>query len=172
MLHLPNSLDYTLHFYRYLCTHVLIANKQFLLLINVPIQDRLWQITIYKNFTLDIQYGNFTAHYDITTKYLGITKEETMAVELSSHQFQICQAANGQFCIIPTPFQPLANPPTCFSAVYARNLASITSRCSLQIITNKENFLHQHTISYSTKCLHFNYSTFHTNKHYYSNLSR
>ena len=39
-LHLPVSSDNTLHFYRYLCTHVLLADKQFLLLINVPIQDR------------------------------------------------------------------------------------------------------------------------------------
>ena len=39
-LHLPISPDDTLHFYRYLHTHVLIKNKQFLLLIDVPIQDR------------------------------------------------------------------------------------------------------------------------------------
>ena len=39
-LHLPISSDDTLHFYRYLHTHVLIANKQLLLLIDVPIQDR------------------------------------------------------------------------------------------------------------------------------------
>ena len=39
-LHLPVSPDNTLHFYRYLHTHVLIANKQFLLLIDIPIQDR------------------------------------------------------------------------------------------------------------------------------------
>ena len=39
-LHLPVSPDVTLHFYRYLCTHVLIVNKQFLLLIDTPIQDR------------------------------------------------------------------------------------------------------------------------------------
>ena len=39
-LHLPVSPDDTLHFYRYLCTHILIINKQFLLLIDVPIQDR------------------------------------------------------------------------------------------------------------------------------------
>ena len=37
MLHLPVSSDDMLHFYRYLHTHVLIANKQFLLLIDVPI---------------------------------------------------------------------------------------------------------------------------------------
>ena len=132
-LHLPVSSDDTLHFYRYLHTHVLIGIKQFLLLIDVPNQDRSHQIIIYKIFTLDIPHGNFTAHYDITTKYLGITKDETMAVELSSYQFQICQAANGQFCTIPTPFQPLANLPTCVSALYVRNSASTTSRCSLQI---------------------------------------
>ena len=40
MLHLPVSPDDILHFYRYLCTHVLIENKQLLLLIVVPIQDR------------------------------------------------------------------------------------------------------------------------------------
>ena len=40
MLHLPVSPDDTLHFYRYLHTHVLIKNIQFLLLIDVPIQDR------------------------------------------------------------------------------------------------------------------------------------
>ena len=40
MLHLPVSPDDTLHFYRYLCMHVLIKNKQFLLLIDIPIQDR------------------------------------------------------------------------------------------------------------------------------------
>ena len=36
-LHLPVSSDDTLQFYRYLCTHILIANKQFLLLIYVSI---------------------------------------------------------------------------------------------------------------------------------------
>ena len=56
-----------------------------------------------------------------------------MAVELSNAQFQVCQAANKQFCSITTPFQPLANPPLCVSALYAKNLAGITSQCSLQI---------------------------------------
>ena len=126
MLHLLVSSDDTLHFYRYLHTHVLIANKQFLLLIDVPIQDRSQQVTIYKVFTLTIPHENFTAHYDITTKYLGITKDKTIAVELLTTQFQVCQATNGQFYYIPTPFQPLVNPPTCTSALYPRNLASIS----------------------------------------------
>ena len=39
MLHLPVSPDDALHFYRYLHTHILIENKQFLLLIDLPIQD-------------------------------------------------------------------------------------------------------------------------------------
>ena len=39
-LHLPVSPDDTLHFYRYPHTHILTANKQFLLLIDIPIQDR------------------------------------------------------------------------------------------------------------------------------------
>ena len=38
-LHLPVSPDYTVHIYRHLHTHILISNKQFLLLIDVPIQD-------------------------------------------------------------------------------------------------------------------------------------
>ena len=125
MLHLPVSSDDTLHFYRYLHTHILIANKQFLLLTDVPIQDRSQQITIYEVFTLNIPHGNFTACYDITTKYLGITNNKTMVVKLSANQFQVCQAANGQFCYIPTLFKPLANPPMCTSALYTRNLASI-----------------------------------------------
>ena len=133
MLHLPVSPDDILHFYRYLCTHILIENKQFLLLIDVPIQDRSQQITIHEVLTLSIPYENFSACYDINTKYLGITKDATMSVELSTTQFQVCQEVNGQFCSITTPFQPLANPPSCVSALYAMSPADITSQCSLQI---------------------------------------
>ena len=90
MLHLPVSPDDALHFYRYLCTHVLIENKQFLLLIHMPIQDRSQQITIYEILTLNIPHGNYSACYDINTKYLGVTKDATMVVELSTTQFQVC----------------------------------------------------------------------------------
>ena len=38
-MHLPVSSEDTLHFYHYLHAHVLIANQQFLFLIDVPIQD-------------------------------------------------------------------------------------------------------------------------------------
>ena len=56
ILHLPISPENTLHFYRYLHTHVLIKNKQFLLIIDIPIQDRSWQITIHQILTLDISH--------------------------------------------------------------------------------------------------------------------
>ena len=102
-LHLPVSSADILHLYCYLHTDVLITNKQFLLLIDVPIQDQSQQLTIYKIFTLDIPHGNFTVCYDVNTKYLGITQDETMAVEILP-QFRICQEANRQFCTIPTPF--------------------------------------------------------------------
>ena len=132
-LHLPISPVDTLHFYRYLCTHVLIENKQFLLLIDIPIQDRAHQITIHQVFSLDIPHGNYSAHYDINTRYFGVTKDATMGLELSTTQFEVCQQANGQFCHISIPFQPLANPPTCIAALYAKSEASIKSRCSLQL---------------------------------------
>ena len=132
-LHLPISPEDTLHFYRYLCTHILIENKQFLLLIDMPIQDRSRQITTHQILTGDIPQGNYSAHYDVDTKYLGVTKDATMPVELSTTRFQACQEANGQFCSITTSFQPLGNPPSCIAAVYAKNTADITSKCSLQI---------------------------------------
>ena len=81
-----------------------MENKQFLLLIDVPIQDRLRQITIHQILTLNIPQGNYSACYDVDTKYFGVTKDATMAVELSTTQFQACQEANGQFCSVTTPF--------------------------------------------------------------------
>ena len=133
MLHLPISPEDTIHFYRYLHTYILIENKQFLLLIDMPIQERSRQITIHQILTLDIPQGNYSACYDVDTKYLGVTKDATMAVELSTTQFQACQGANGQFSSITTPFQPLANPPSCIAALYMKSTMDITSKCSLQI---------------------------------------
>ena len=56
-----------------------------------------------------------------------------MALEPSTTQFQACQEANSQFCSITTPFQPLANPPSCKAALHAKNTVDITLKCSLQI---------------------------------------
>ena len=119
-MHLPISSEGTLHFYRYLHTHVLITDEQFLSLINVPIQDHEQQIEVYKIFNLDIPHGNYSACFDIRNKYLGITPDETNATEISEEQFQTCQKTNGQFCILNTLLLPLANAPTCVSALYAK----------------------------------------------------
>ena len=64
--------------------------KQFLLLIDIPIQDRACQITIHQVFTLDIPHGTYSAHYNINTRYFGVTKDATMGLELSSTQFEVC----------------------------------------------------------------------------------
>ena len=132
-MHLPLSSEDALHFYRYLCTHVLIANRQFLLLTDVPIEDWTQQILIYRIFALDIPHGNFTAHYKVDTQYLRIPQDETMAVEILDKQYSTCKEANEQFCNIFTPFQPLASPPSCIIALYYKNCASIAARCSLQV---------------------------------------
>ena len=132
-VHLPVSSEDTLRFYRYLCAHVLIANQQFLLLIAVPIQDHNQQLSIFKIFTLDIPHEHFTAHYEIDTPYLSITQDKTMAVEISDKQYTTFKEANGQFCSTYTVFQPLANPPSCITALYSKNTTNIAARCSLQI---------------------------------------
>ena len=56
-----------------------------------------------------------------------------MAVELPTTQFQACQEANGQFCCITTPFQPLANPPSHIAALYVKSTVDIATKCSLQV---------------------------------------
>ena len=92
-----------------------------------------------------------------------------MAVELSITLFRVCREANGQFCRITTPFQPLAIPPSCVSALYARNPAVITS---LQMFTaNKENFRCQPTNTDISKCLDAHDSTLYTSKHHHINMS-
>ena len=81
-MHLPISSEDTLHFYRYLCTHVLITDEQFLLLIDVPIQDHAHQIEIYEVFNLEIPHGNYSLCYNIDKQYLSITLDETSTIEI------------------------------------------------------------------------------------------
>ena len=64
---------------------------------------------------------------------LELHKMKPWQWKFCQQQFRICQEANGQFCTIPTPFQPLANPLSCITALYAKNTASISTRCSLHI---------------------------------------
>ena len=133
MMHLPISSEDTLHFYRYLCTHVLFTNKQFLLLIDVPIQDHAQQIEVYKVFNLDIPHGNYSLCYDIENRYLGITLDETSAIEISNNQFNTCKKVNRQFCILNTPLLPLANPSRCLSSLYIKDRNGIQKRYCLLV---------------------------------------
>ena len=133
MMHLPISLDNTLHFYWYLNTHVLIADGQFLLLIDVPIQNRAQQLQIYEVFSLPVPHSNLSAEYKVNYKYIGVTYDETKAVAITDLQYRACQHANGQFCRINAPFQPLTNLPSCVSDLYAKYNQAIKEQCSLVI---------------------------------------
>ena len=99
-MHLPISLDDTLHFYWYLNTHVLIVEGQLLLLINVPRQDRAQQLQIYKVFNLPVPHSNLSAQYKINHRYIGVTYDGTKAVSIIDQQYMACQHADGQFCRI------------------------------------------------------------------------
>ena len=55
------------------------------------------------------------------------------AVAIIDEQYIACQHANGQFCRINAPFQPLTNPPSCITAVYAKKDQAIGEQCSLSI---------------------------------------
>ena len=45
-------------------------------------QDHMQELALYEVLTLDIPHGNFSAQHDINTKYLRITQDEIMAVEI------------------------------------------------------------------------------------------
>ena len=132
-MYLPISSNDTLHFYQYLSTHVSIAEGQFLLLIDMPIQNKAQQLQIYEVFSLPVPYSNLSAQYKINHRYIGVTYGETKAVTFMDQQYIACQHTNGQFCRINAPFQPLTNPPTCITALYAKNNQVVKEQCSLVI---------------------------------------
>ena len=76
-MHLPIPSSDPLHFHRYLWSHMLVEESQFLLLIDVPIQDRAQQIQIYKIINLPVPVGNYSMRYTMDNKYLGVTYDRT-----------------------------------------------------------------------------------------------
>ena len=138
-MHLPIPSSDPLHFYRYLQTHILVEENQFLLLIDVPIQDRAQQIQIYQIINLPVPVGNYSMKYTIETKYLGVTYDRTKAMDIPEEQFKLCKEENGQFCPLLTPLQPLTNPPSCVAALYTKNsreinrLHELTTKAQLEI---------------------------------------
>ena len=74
-----------------------------------------------------------TSQHDMTSTLntLALLKMKQWQWRLSPQQFSTCQEANGQFHNVITPFQPLANPPSCITALCKKNVHSISTRCSL-----------------------------------------
>ena len=81
-IHLPISSHNTFHLYWYLHIHILIAEGQFLLLINMPIQNRAQQLQIYEVSSLPVPHSNLSAQYKISHKNIGGTHDETKAVAI------------------------------------------------------------------------------------------
>ena len=140
-MHLPIPSSDLLHFYTYLWTHVLVEENQFLLLIDVPIQDRAQQIQIYKIINLPVPVGNYSMRYTMGNKYLGVTYDRTKVMDIPEDQFKLCKEANRQFCPLTTPLQPLKNPPSCVAALYTKNSQEIDRLCELTTTTQPELYL-------------------------------
>ena len=140
-MHLPIPSSDPLHFYRYLHSHVLVEDSQFLLLIDVSIQDRAQQIQIYKIINLPVPVGNYSMRYTMDNKYLGVTYDRTKVMDIPEDQFKLCKEANGQFCPLTTPLQPLMNSPSCVAALYTKNSQEIDRLCELTTKTQPELYL-------------------------------
>ena len=65
---------------------MLVADGQFLLLIDVPIQDRAQQLQIYEIFNLPFQHGDVSAQNKISNIYIGIKYDKTQAVMITKQQ--------------------------------------------------------------------------------------
>ena len=83
IMHMPISLNDTLNFYQYFKTHVLLADGQFLLLIDIPIHDRVQQLQIYEIFNLPVLQGNVSAQYKINNKYIAVPHDEMHTVMIT-----------------------------------------------------------------------------------------
>ena len=140
-MYLPIPSSDLLHFYRYLQMHVLVEENQLLILIYVPIQDRAQQIQIYQIINLPVPVGNYSVRYTMDTKYLGVTYNRTKAIDISEEQFKLCKEANGQFCPLLMPLQPLTNPPSCVAALYTKNSREIDRLCELTAKAQLELYL-------------------------------
>ena len=140
-MHIPIPSSDPLHFYRYLRTHILVEENKFLLLIDIPIQDRAQQIQIYQIISLPVPVGSYSMKYTMETKYLGVTYDRTKAMDIPEEQFKLCKEANGQFCPLLTPLQQLTNPPSCVAALYTKNSREIDCLCELITKAQPEIYL-------------------------------
>ena len=75
-------------------------------------------------------HASYIHLFNCNTQYIY---DETKVVEISKQHFSTCQQANGQFCSTNTPLQPLINPQSGVTAIYAKNKSAIEKGGSLQI---------------------------------------
>ena len=120
---------------------MLVADRQFLLPNDVPIQDRTQQVQICEIFSLPVAHGAMSAKYKISDKYIGITYYKTQAVVITEQQLSTCSHANGKFYKIDTPFQAHTYLPMCIVALYAKNNKEIGAQCSLYFIHHQLSHL-------------------------------
>ena len=73
---------------------MLVVGEQFLLLIDVSIQDRAQQLQIYEIFNLQVSHTDMSARCKINGKYIGITYDKTEAVLNSNTQHACTQMAS------------------------------------------------------------------------------
>ena len=102
---LPISSDNALCFYWYLKTHMLATDGQFLLFIDIPIQDRAQQLHVYEIFHLPVPYGDVSVKYKISNKYIELHMKKHNRVMITKQQYSTCLHANVQFCEMDAPFQ-------------------------------------------------------------------
>ena len=79
--------------------------------------------------------------YTMETRHLGATHNRTKAMDIPEEQFKLCKEANGQFCPLSTPLQPLTNPPSCVVALYTKNSREIDHLCELTTKAQPELYL-------------------------------
>ena len=88
-MHLPISLDNTLHFYWYLKNTYSQQTDKFCSTLKLPTQDRAQQLQIYEIFNLPVPHSEISAKYKIYNKYVGVSYDETQAVMITEQQFSI-----------------------------------------------------------------------------------
>ena len=62
-------------------------------------------------------------------------------MDIPEEQFKLCKEANGQFCTLMTPLQPLTNLPSCVAALYTKNSREIDRLCELTTKAQPELYL-------------------------------
>ena len=118
---------------------MLVADGKYLLLIDVPTQDRA-QLQIYEIFNVPVPHSDVLAQYKINNKYIVVAYYETQAVMITGQRYSTCLHANGQFCKIDAPFQALTYLPSCLAALYSKTDQEIGVQFSLSIFHTPYSF--------------------------------